>query len=55
VAVPDTEYGVANAANAANTLPVRRWHAKQWQTPTPKGSPRTSMLNWPQEHDARRV
>jgi hypothetical protein len=29
------------AARAAKTLPVLRWQARQWQSPTPRGSPST--------------
>jgi hypothetical protein len=44
--------GALKLASAAKTLPVRRWHARQWHTPTPRGSPSTSMRSWPQEHEA---
>src|SRR5579862_3415936 len=54
VAVPEIVYGALKPASAANTLPVRRWQARQWQTPTPRGSPCTSMRSWPQEHEAVR-
>jgi hypothetical protein len=33
---------------------VRRWHARQWHTPT-RGVPCTSMRSWPQLQEAVRV
>jgi hypothetical protein len=35
--------GAAKLASAAKSLPVLRWHARQWQIPTPRGSPFTSI------------
>src|SRR6185369_11401634 len=43
-----------NRACAPNTLPVRRWHARQWHTDTRTGSPTTCACNCPQLHAATR-
>src|SRR5438046_10768392 len=37
------------------TLPVRRWHAKQWQTETRIGSTAVTTVSCPQLHDAVRT
>lgn len=46
--------GGGEVRSVAKTPPVLRWQARQWQTPTPCGSPLTSMRNWPQEQEAAR-
>jgi hypothetical protein len=38
VAAPEILNGARKLANVAKTLPVRFWQARQWQTPTPRGS-----------------
>jgi hypothetical protein len=44
----------AKKAATPKALPVRRWHAWQWQTETFDGSPLVVTRNWPQEQVARR-
>jgi hypothetical protein len=40
---------------APNTLPVRRWQARQWQTETRTGSAEVTAESWPHEQEAVRV
>jgi hypothetical protein len=44
-----------NRAWAPKTLPVRRWHARQWQTDTRTGSAEVIAESWPQEQEAVRT
>ena len=44
-----------NRAWAPNTLPVLRWHARQWQIDTWAGSPDTFAVSCPHEQEATRV
>src|SRR5689334_3050156 len=41
-------------ALSLKTLPVRRWHCRQWQVETRDGSPLTLIRNWPQQQSAVR-
>jgi hypothetical protein len=44
-----------NRAWVANTLPVRRWHARQWQIEIRTGSPSVVSESCPQLQAACRV
>jgi hypothetical protein len=44
-----------NRAWVPNTLPVRLWQSRQWQTEIRTGSPSQSILNCPQAQAACRV
>jgi hypothetical protein len=51
----DTICSRSNHAWLLKTLPVRRWHSRQWHIETRTGSPSHVMSNCPQLHAARRV
>ena len=44
-----------NRACTPNALPVRRWHARQWQTEMRTGSPVVVTCSWPQLQHAERT
>jgi hypothetical protein len=47
-------WSAGQRACAEKALPVRFWHARQWQTDTRTGSPVTLTLSCPQRQEAVR-